>query len=146
MSDTNPGVASSETDESTCPGLPKSTRILAYYIQAIVGVILVIFNIFGNQFLIFGIILLLSASLWVMQPLTLFKQLTNPIRLLSFIILVVFIVLFYISSSPIFGICVSCAAFWYFLSFIPGGQEWCKNCIDGCCNNCNKKNLNENLV
>lgn len=147
MSDTNQGVASSETDESTCPSLPKSTRILAYYIQAIVGILLIIINLTGGTVFIFGLVLLFTTPLWEMKPIVLFKQLINPIRLTSFIILITTIVLFYIFNQSLpFGIAVTCASFWYFLSFIPGGQEWCKNCLQGCCNNCNKQNLNENLV
>lgn len=146
MSDTNQGVASSESDESTCPTLPKSTRLLAYYVQSIVGIVLVILNLFGNKYLVYGIVLLLTSSLWVMKPMTLFKQLINPVRFVSFIILVGAIVLCIIIGTP-FNYVLCGVSFWYFLSFIPGGQEWCKNCLSGCCNNCNKSDSkNENFV
>ena len=146
MSDTNQGVSSSESDDSTCPALPKSTRLLAYYVQSIVGIILVILNLLGSQLLILGIVLLLTSSLWVMKPMTLFKQLINPVRFVSFIILVGAIVLCIIIGTP-FNYVLCGVSFWYFLSFIPGGQEWCKNCLSGCCNNCNKSDSkNENFV
>ena len=143
MSDTNQGVSSSESDESTCPALPKSTRLLAYYVQSIVGIILVILNLLGSQLLILGIVLLLTSSLWVMKPMALFKQLINPIRFISFIIFVGAIILYFLNPKNIvFGIILSGASFWYFLSFIPGGQEWCKNCLSGCCNKSDSKNEN----
>ena len=146
MSDTNQGVSSSESDDSTCPALPKSTRLLAYYVQSIVGIVLVILNLFGNKYLVYGIVLLLTSSLWVMKPMTLFKQLINPVRFVSFIILVGAIVLCIIIGTP-FNYVLCGVSFWYFLSFIPGGQEWCKNCLSGCCNNCNKSDSkNENFV
>ncbi len=143
MSDTNQGVSSSESDESTCPALPKSTRLLAYYVQSIVGVIIVILNMFGSKLLVLGIVLLLTSSLWVMKPMALFKQLINPIRFISFIIFVGAIILYFVfSENKIFGFILSGASFWYFLSFIPGGQEWCKNCLSGCCNKSDSKNEN----
>lgn len=146
MSDTNQGVASSESDESTCPTLPKSTRLLAYYVQSIVGIILMPFSLGRKYLLISGILLLLTSSLWVMKPMTLFKQLINPVRFVSFIILVGAIVLCIIIGTP-FNYVLCGVSFWYFLSFIPGGQEWCKNCLSGCCNNCNKSDSkNENFV
>ena len=113
MSDTNQGVSSSESDESTCPALPKSTRLLAYYVQSIVGIILVILNLFGSQLLILGIVLLLTSSLWVMKPMALFKQLINPIRFISFIILVGAIILCFIfQDNIVFGSILSGACFW----------------------------------
>ncbi len=146
MSDTNQGVASSESDETTCPNLPKSTRTLAYYVQSIVGIILMPLSFSTKYPLIFGIFLLLTSSLWVMKPNTLFKQLINPVRFVSFIILVVAIVLCILFGTP-FNLVLCGVSFWYFLSFIPGGQEWCKNCLSGCCNNCNKSDSkNENFV
>lgn len=146
-------MATQEEDETTCPSVPKSTRIIAYIIQGIIGIFLTIPSVFdsskSNYGLIIGIILVLSASLWVMKPLALWKKLIDPVRLISFIVLIAAIVLhFLLNIQWLTGWICSGAAFWYFLSFIPGAQEWVKNCLSGCFSTClkGKDGQNENLV
>ena len=144
-------MATQEEDETTCPSVPKSTRIIAYIIQGIIGIFLTTprINNESNYGLIIGIILVLSASLWVMKPLALWKKLIDPVRLISFIVLIAAIVLhFLLDIKRLTGWICSGAAFWYFLSFIPGAQEWVKNCLSGCFSTClkGKDGQNENLV
>ena len=144
-------MASTEEDESTCPSVPKSTRIIAYVIQGIIGIFLTIPTLFdnGNNYgLIVGIILVLTASLWVTKPLALWKKLIDPIRLISFIVLIAVIVLHFLLKFKLTAWICSGVAFWYFLSFIPGAQECVKNCLSGCFSSClkGKEEQNENLV
>ena len=149
------GTPSINPDETSCFGLPRSTRILAYYVQSILGIGLILLNIIPSIIdnsksysLILGVIFLFTSSLWTNPPNEYFKQLINPIRLISFIILVVTLILYwckpelFITKYFLIGAC-----FWYFLSFIPGGQEWCKNCLNGCFKNSMKsEGKNENFV
>ena len=96
----------SSNEETTCPNIAKPTRILAYYIQGGLGIILLLSNIFSlfgaGSSLIIGIILILTSSLWIMTPRNLLKKLTEPIRLYSFIALMVLLFLFYITGSKLF--------------------------------------------
>ena len=72
--------------------------------------------------LILSIILLLTASLWIMSPKSLIKKLTEPIRLFSFVFLILFLVLFYISGkSTLIGYLIFASSIWYFLSFVSSG-------------------------
>ena len=140
-------MATSDEDDTTCPNLPKSTRTICYFIQAIVGVFLTLPSFFPGYGLIIGIILLLTASLWVMKPSKLWKKLIEPVRFISFILLIGVIVLFFVTESKVVGYVCTGVAFWYFLSFIPGAQEFVKNCVCGCCESCNKnKSQGETLV
>ena len=141
-------MATSDEDDTTCPNLPKSTRTICYFIQAIVGVFLTLPSFFPGYGLIIGIILLLTASLWVMKPSKLWKKLIEPVRFISFILLIGGIVLFFVTKeNTIVGYVCTGVAFWYFLSFIPGAQEFVKNCVCGCCESCNKnKSQGETLV
>ena len=98
---------------------------------------------------IYGIIIVLTASLWIMKPLTLWKKLIHPVRLTTFIILIVSIVLCLLGFLTTIFQYVSCGfTFWLLLSFIPGAQEWLKNCCSGCCNLFfkGKETENQNLV
>ncbi len=141
-------MATSDEEDTTCPNLPKSTRTICYFIQAIVGVFLTLPSFFPGYGLIIGIILLLTASLWVMKPSKLWKKLIEPVRFISFILLIGGIVLFFVTKeNTIVGYVCTGVAFWYFLSFIPGAQEFVKNCVCGCCESCNKnKSQGETLV
>ena len=141
-------MATSDEDDTTCPNLPKSTRTICYFIQAIVGVFLTLPSFFQGYGLIIGIILLLTASLWVMKPSKLWKKLIEPVRFISFILLIGGIVLFFVTKeNTIVGYVCTGVAFWYFLSFIPGAQEFVKNCVCSCYKSCNKnKNQGETLV
>ena len=69
------------SEDTTCPNISKPTRTLAYYIQGGIGIFLLISNtlsIFGaGNSLILSIILLLTASLWIMSPKYIIKKLTN---------------------------------------------------------------------
>ena len=127
----------SSNDETTCPNIAKPTRILAYYIQGGLGIILLLSNIFSlfgaGSSLIIGIILILTSSLWIMTPRNLLKKLTEPIRLYSFIALMVLLFLFYITSQNYFIGCFTIAcSIWYFLSFFSKGQDICKNLFSSC--------------
>ena len=122
----------SSNEETTCPNIEKPTRTLAYYIQGGLGIILLLSNIFSlfgaGSSLIIGIILILTSSLWIMTPRNLLKKLTEPIRLYSFIALMVLLFLFYITSQNYFIGCFTIAcSIWYFLSFFNKGQDICKN-------------------
>ncbi len=141
-------MATSDEEDTTCPNLPKSTRTICYFIQAIDGVFLTLPSFFPGYGLIIGIILLLTASLWVMKPSKLWKKLIEPVRFISFILLIGGIVLFFVTKeNTIVGYVCTGVAFWYFLSFIPGAQEFVKNCVCGCCESCNKnKSQGETLV
>ena len=140
-------MATSDEEDTTCPNLPKSTRTICYFIQAIVGVFLTLPSFFPGYGLIIGIILLLTASLWVMKPSKLWKKLIEPVRFISFILLIGAIVLFYVNIIPGMGYVCSGVAFWYFLSFIPGAQEFVKNCVCSCFQSCTKnKSQSETLV
>ena len=94
-------MATSDEDDTTCPNLPKSTRTICYFIQAIVGVILIVPSIIPGYGLIIGIILLLTSSLWVMKPSKLWKKLIEPVRFISFILLIGGIVLFFVTKQNI---------------------------------------------
>ena len=131
------------SEDTTCPSIAKPTRIIAYYIQGGIGLFLLISNtlsIFGaGSSLIVSILLLLTASLWIMSPKSLIKKLTEPIRLFSFVFLILFLFLFYISGKNILiGYLTCAAAIWYFLSFVSKGQELCRNCVGSCCKTCFK--------
>ena len=140
-------MATSDEDDTTCPNLPKSTRTICYFIQAIVGVFLTFPSIIPDYGLIIGIILLLTSSLWVMKPSKLWKKLIEPVRFISFILLIGVIVLFYVTRFPVVGYVCTGVAFWYFLSFIPGAQEFVKNCVCNCYKSCSKnKSQGETLV
>ena len=140
-------MATSDEDDTTCPNLPKSTRTICYFIQAIVGVILIVPSIIPGYGLIIGIILLLTSSLWVMKPSKLWKKLIEPVRFISFILLIGVIVLFFVTESKVVGYVCTGVAFWYFLSFIPGAQEFVKNCVCNCYKSCSKnKSEGETLV
>ncbi len=141
-------MATSDEEDTTCPNLPKSTRTICYFIQAIVGVFLTLPSFFPGYGLIIGIILLLTASLWVMKPSKLWKKLIEPVRFISFILLIGGIVLFFVTKeNTIVGYVCTGVAFWYFLSFIPGAQEFVKNCVCSCYKSCNKnKSQGETLV
>ena len=122
----------SSNEETTCPNIAKPTRILAYYIQGGLGIILLLSNIFSlfgaGSSLIIGIILILTSSLWIMTPKILFKKLTEPIRLYSFIIFIISLFLFYITNKNYFiGYLTIGCSIWYFLSFFNKGQDICKN-------------------
>ena len=75
------------SEDTTCPNISKPTRTLAYYIQGGIGIFLLISNtlsIFGaGNSLILSIILLLTASLWIISSKSLIKKLTEPVRLFS---------------------------------------------------------------
>ncbi len=131
------------SEDTTCPNVAKPTRTLAYYIQGGIGLFLLISNtlsIFGaGSSLIVSILLLLTASLWIMSPKSLIKKLTEPVRLFSFVFLILFLILFYLSGkSAIIGYLTCAAAIWYFLSFLSGGQQFCRNCVGNCCKTCFK--------
>ena len=112
-------MATSDEEDTTCPNLPKSTRTICYFIQAIVGVFLTLPSFFQGYGLIIGIILLLTASLWVMKPSKLWKKLIEPVRFISFILLIGGIVLFFVTKQNIIvgNVCTG-VAFWYFLSVL----------------------------
>ena len=140
-------MATSDEEDTTCPTLPKSTRTICYFIQAIVGVFLTFPSIWPGKGLIVGIIILLTSPLWVMKPSNLWKKLIEPVRFISFLILIGVIVLFYLIDFPGMGYVCTGVAFWYFLSFIPGAQEFVKNCVCSCFQSCTKnKSQSETLV
>ncbi len=63
----------------------------------------------------------------------LLKKLTEPIRLYSFIALMVLLFLFYIIGQNYFiGYFTIACAIWYFLSFFSKGQDICKNLLSSC--------------
>jgi hypothetical protein len=151
MEPTTVTMSSSEEEDATCPSIPKSTRYILFIIQGIIGIILTIPPLIPgiSKTAIYGSIIVLTASLWIMKPLTLWKKLIHPVRLTTFIILIVSIVLCLLGFLTTIFQYVSCGfTFWLLLSFIPGAQEWLKNCCSGCCNLFfkGKETENQNLV
>ena len=145
--------ATSEDDDGGifCQSCSPSTRKLGYYLQFGVGVILFGYGLFrmfkqDNIFLVIGSFVVLLCPLWIKSCCGYFKDFKNALKLISTIIFVGFLVVVFLdvfikflgTGTPgfvrgLFGFCLFISGIWYFLSFFPGGQEWCMNCIKGCC-------------
>ena len=129
-----------------CRNCSAATRKLGYYLTVLAGVvffILGIFSLFGASvyLLIMGSLLFVLSPLWIKSPKNLCIELKNPIRLVSTLIFLGFLIATISSSliikndvlTIIFGIGLALSGIWYFLSFFKNGQQACIAFIKTCC-------------
>jgi hypothetical protein len=143
----------SENTEEDSGGLCCQTcspfcRKMGYYITFLLGLLVFGFGIFqliAEQvvyYLIGGSLAILLCPLWVQNCSTCLAGFKNALKVTSALIFILFlagtiVVRILLPNSPvlivILGVCLAISGFWYFLSFFPGGQQGCVDCIKGCC-------------
>ena len=142
-------LASLKKEEPTCPQIDFQKRLIFFVVQAIIGLLLVINNIFHTDsvyYLTAGIIILFTSTLWLINYKKLFSKMLEPIRFLNAMILFgcmigsIVLSILHVHESIIFIIAIveSVAGVWYMLSFIPFAQNLTTQCCKGCCNACQK--------
>ena len=135
-----------------CQNCTPTQRKWGYYITFLLGALvfgLGLISMFGgdNMFLIGGSLIILLAPLWIKSCSGCAADMKNALRLTStlifFIFLVINILFRFVFSREGFmsllyyiaGICLGVSGLWYFLSFIPNGQQACISCLKTCCGN-----------
>ena len=145
-------VASLKKEEPTCPDVDFKYRLIGFLVQGVIGLLLVIYNVTTTDKTIeltFGIIILFTSALWIINYKNLFKKMLDPVRMINAFILfgcmAATLVLYFMKLNDklqpipfIIGIveCVACV--WYLLSFIPFAQKLCTALGKSCCNACLK--------
>ena len=146
MSDT-PETTTDEDDGGIfCQNCSPTVRKMGYFATFLLGLILFvvgIIDVFGGDvaWIIVGSLIILFCPLWVKSPkkcLFDFKDILKATSSLIFIILLIVNILcsameWGSALQYILGILLAISGVWYFLSFIPGGQKFCADCIKGCC-------------
>ena len=122
-------------------------RKLGYYITFLAGLILFVVGIIDVLFasvvpLVCGSCLCIFSPLWIKSPKDLFLDLKNPVRLLSLLIFLGFLVAAIIVMAAdklsfflkiLLGSCLALSGIWYFLSYFENGQKACIAFIKTCC-------------
>ena len=121
-------------------------RKLGYYLTFLAGIIIFVLGIINIlsanvAFLIVGSLVTILSPLWIKSPKILCIELKNPVRLLSTLIFLGFLIATIIATttldstilSVILGICLALAGIWYFLSFFKNGQKACIAFLKACC-------------
>ena len=133
-----------------CQNCTPGQRKWGYYITFLLGALVFVFGIIDvfrndNLFLIVGSSIVLLCPLWIKSCSGCCADMKNALRLTStlifFIVLVANIVIWVLAITGVLkfvlGICLGVSGIWYFLSFIPNGQQTCISCMKGCC--CSEK-------
>lgn len=152
MSDTGEVPATStvpEENDSCFPCLSKPVRIIAMIICIVVGLFIGIASftdlISGGSgyWLTFGNLLCVLSTLFIQSFSKQVKQMMQPIRatctivlLISMVVTIVLEVLKISFLNWIAYVVQYFAMVWYILSYIPGGQVFCENCLKSCCAGC----------
>ena len=144
MSDTE----TSEEDDGGifCQGCSPTLRKMGYYLTFILGVILFgvgIVDTLGGTvaWLIVGSLIMLFCPLWVKSPKKCLLDFKDILKVTSSLVFIVLLILTICCVSLhwgsfltyLLGILLAISGVWYFLSFVPGGQKFCVDCIKGCC-------------
>ena len=129
-----------------CQGCSPTARKCGYYITFILGLFLFCYGVFellsaNVYWLIGGSLIVLFCPLWVKNCKACFMDFKNALKITSAIIFIIFlggtIACTLLTKekylSLILGICLGISGIWYFLSFFPGGQKGCVDCIKSCC-------------
>ena len=130
-----------------CKTCSPAQRKWGYYITFIFGAVVFAFGVINilskqNVYLIAGSSIILLCPLWVKSCSGCVGDMKNALRLTStlifFIFLVANIVFFVLGVEPgiltfVLGVCLGVSGIWYFLSFIPNGQQACLACLKSCC-------------
>ena len=143
MSETAP---EEDTGGLCCQGCSPMARKCGYYITFILGLLVFGYGIFklldaNVYWLIAGSLIVLLCPLWVKSCGSCFMDFKNALKLTSAIIFIAFLagtivctLFIKVEYLPlILGICLGISGIWYFLSFLPGGQKACIDCMKGCC-------------
>ena len=128
-----------------CQGCSPTVRKCGYYITFALGLLVFGYGIFkliesNVIWLVAGSLIVLLCPLWVKSCSACCMDFKNALKLTSAIIFIAFLAgtivtsLLKISYLPlILGVCLGISGFWYFLSFFPGGQKGCIDCMKSCC-------------
>ena len=149
MSDQGYTQPDDQEEEDTglfCRNCSPAMRKLGYYLTFLAGIIIFVLGIINIlsanvAFLIVGSLVTILSPLWIKSPKILCIELKNPVRLLSTLIFLGFLIATIIATttlestilSVILGICLALAGIWYFLSFFKNGQKACIAFLKTCC-------------
>ena len=139
-----------------CQGCSSTARKCGYYITFLLGLVIFGYGIvkllFGQTIymLVVGSLFVLFCPLWVKSCNACFSDFKNALKLTSFLIFVAFLAgtiacSFFENLNWItifLGGCLGISGIWYFLSFFPGGQKGCIDCMKSCCCSDNKSSGN----
>ena len=143
-------MATLKNEEPTCPGIDFTYRLIAFLVQGVLGLLVVISKVTDLKntiVLTAGIIILFTSTLWIINYKNLFKKMLDPVRMINAFILfgcmAASLVLYFLELdlgiiSYIINIVECCACVWYLLSFIPFAQNLCTTIGKSCCNSCFK--------
>ena len=133
-----------------CQSCSPMTRKCGYYITFLLGLFVFVYGIISLlsghvYFLIGGSLMVLLCPLWVKDCKTFFSDFKNALKITSAIIFIAFLVATIVCElifkiewlTIVLGICLGISGIWYFLSFFPGGQKGCIECLKSCC--CSEK-------
>ena len=143
-------MATLKNEEPTCPGIDFTYRLIAFLVQGVLGLLVVIAKVTEPKdtiVLTAGIIILFTSALWIINYKNLFKKMLDPVRMINAFILfgcmAASLVFYFLKLnlgiiSLVINIveCVACV--WYLLSFIPFAQNLCTTIGKSCCNSCLK--------
>ena len=155
MSDSPQVASSGDENDSCCPNMSKTYRIVGFLITAVVGLFLGLFSfttffqvssekVLSNAIWITaGNVLCICSTLFLTSFSNQVKKMLEPARAVNTFVLlgsmaatIVFAVLeFTICAYVSMGVQYA-AMVWYILSYIPHGQEFCAGCMKSCCAGC----------
>ena len=129
-----------------CQSCSPTTRKIGYYLTFIAGaiglVIGFILSFFGSIWLVvIGSLLIIFSPFWIKSPRKCITDFKNILKVTSFLIHFVFLILVIIEYFMDWGgvvhyilaVCLGVSGLWYFLTFFPNGQKACIACMKACC-------------